>query len=260
MEFKKLMSAALMLGAMSFGATTASAKTPMLGALNTSLGTTFTDCIVCHGTAANSGGNKGITAIASSQGIVSATRDSDGDGFTDIQEVSGTLMNFNIAATTPFTIAAAAEGVAVTAAVNVVETGKAAAVTETATTDVYADFLITVPAGSEVVGDMYAATTINPSPLTYRVPVVQTGTTIYSVNKAAGTSTDVTGNTTFNTDGSITVAVAATDIVAVRVTPLTGGGSSSGGGGGCLTASVSTPLMMVFAMLTLGFFVRRKKD
>ena len=31
-------------------------------------------------------------------------------------------------------------------------------------------------------------------------------------------------------------------------------------GGGCVTSSVTTPLMMVLAMLSLGFFVRRKKD
>ena len=35
---------------------------------------------------------------------------------------------------------------------------------------------------------------------------------------------------------------------------------TSGGGGGCVTSSVTTPLMMVLAMLSLGFFVRRKKS
>ena len=37
-------------------------------------------------------------------------------------------------------------------------------------------------------------------------------------------------------------------------------GGGGGGGGGCVTSSVTTPLMMVLAMLSLGFFVRRKKD
>lgn len=36
--------------------------------------------------------------------------------------------------------------------------------------------------------------------------------------------------------------------------------ASSSSGGGCVTSSVTTPLMMVLAMLSLGFFVRRKKD
>ena len=36
--------------------------------------------------------------------------------------------------------------------------------------------------------------------------------------------------------------------------------TSGGGGGGCVTSSIATPLSMALAMLTLGFFVRRKKD
>ncbi len=36
--------------------------------------------------------------------------------------------------------------------------------------------------------------------------------------------------------------------------------SSSSSGGGCIASSATTPLMMVLAMLSLGFFVRRKKD
>jgi uncharacterized low-complexity protein len=34
----------------------------------------------------------------------------------------------------------------------------------------------------------------------------------------------------------------------------------SSGGGGCIASAATTPLMMVLAMLSLGFFVRRKKD
>ena len=46
--------------------------------------------------------------------------------------------------------------------------------------------------------------------------------------------------------------------VAAAGTTTTTAASSSGGG--CVTGSVTTPLTMVLAMLTLGFFVRRKKD
>ena len=42
--------------------------------------------------------------------------------------------------------------------------------------------------------------------------------------------------------------------------PSVSSGGSSGGGGGCVTTSIATPLTMALAMLTLGFFVRRKKD
>ena len=48
----------------------------------------------------------------------------------------------------------------------------------------------------------------------------------------------------------------------VKTTPTTttpAATTDSGGGGGCVT-SVATPLTIVLAMLTLGFFVRRKKD
>ncbi len=36
--------------------------------------------------------------------------------------------------------------------------------------------------------------------------------------------------------------------------------TSSSSGGGCIASVATTPLMMVLAMLSLGFFVRRKKD
>ena len=39
--------------------------------------------------------------------------------------------------------------------------------------------------------------------------------------------------------------------------PVAAAGST---GGGCVTSSATTPLMMVLAMLALGFFVRRKKS
>jgi uncharacterized low-complexity protein len=41
--------------------------------------------------------------------------------------------------------------------------------------------------------------------------------------------------------------------------PVAPAPSSGGGGGGCIASSATTPLMMVLAMLSLGFFVRRKK-
>jgi len=46
-------------------------------------------------------------------------------------------------------------------------------------------------------------------------------------------------------------------LTAIKDIVVDGGGSS---GGGCVASSVTTPLMMVLAMLSLGFFVRRKKD
>jgi len=42
--------------------------------------------------------------------------------------------------------------------------------------------------------------------------------------------------------------------------PVVTAAADSSSGGGCVTSSATTPLMMVLAMLSLGFFVRRKKD
>ncbi len=42
-------------------------------------------------------------------------------------------------------------------------------------------------------------------------------------------------------------------------TTTTPSSSGGGGGGGCIASSATTPLMMVLAMLSLGFFARRKK-
>jgi len=83
--------------------------------------------------------------------------------------------------------------------------------------------------------------------------------TAYMPNWGTLDGMDADGNGVFNgvqiaagdaPAGNGTLA-AITDIVVA-------GGTSSGGG--CVTSSVTTPLMMVLAMLSLGFFVRRKKD
>ncbi|MDX8384400.1 MAG: hypothetical protein R8M45_09985 [Ghiorsea sp.] len=43
-------------------------------------------------------------------------------------------------------------------------------------------------------------------------------------------------------------------------TPPTNNDNNDSGSGGCVTSSVATPLMMFLAILSFGFFVRRKKD
>ncbi|MDX8382137.1 MAG: hypothetical protein R8M14_08515 [Ghiorsea sp.] len=53
-------------------------------------------------------------------------------------------------------------------------------------------------------------------------------------------------------------ATAPTTTATTTTTTTTDTGSSSSGG--CVTSAVTTPLMMFLGMLTLGFFVRRKKD
>lgn len=81
---------------------------------------------------------------------------------------------------------------------------------------------------------------------------------------AGGTSMSAPTNwVTFDTadsdgDGTSNKAEIEAGSVAYS-TATTATGSDGDGGGGCVAASVTTPSMMVLAMLSLGFFVRRKK-
>jgi len=76
---------------------------------------------------------------------------------------------------------------------------------------------------------------------------------------------------TMDSDGDLTLngaqiaagnAPAGNGTLASPTATATAAASTSSGGssGGCVTAAVTTPLMMVLGMLTLGFFVRRKKS
>ena len=56
-----------------------------------------------------------------------------------------------------------------------------------------------------------------------------------------------------------TEAAAGTNFWGSTTTTTTTTTTTSDSGGGCVTSAATTPLMMVLAMLSLGFFVRRKK-
>ena len=80
---------------------------------------------------------------------------------------------------------------------------------------------------------------------------------------AGGTSMSAPANwATFDTadsdgDGTPNKVEIEAGSVAYSTTTAAGGDTE---GGGCVVTSVTTPLMMVLTMLSLGFFVRRKKN
>ncbi len=63
-----------------------------------------------------------------------------------------------------------------------------------------------------------------------------------------------------NATGTNSLDVITNVTTGATTTTDTGTSDTGSSGGGCVTSSVTTPLMMVLAMLSLGFFVRRKKD
>lgn len=263
MEFKKLISAALMLGAISFGATTASALSSFVAPLNAALGGTSVSCSACHAGAGQSKTNAtlpmALTWKSSSLASNLANSDSDGDGFTNIQEASGALLNFNDAAVSPFTLASAGATAADTVLANVVVKGDAVA-----TQQAFADPYSLAGTGEEIVGGI--SVTIHAVPVTIFVKGLGVDSTMnmYAVDAAGQGTLAPTTSWMANVDGSFTVNAMATNpatVVLVRTLPAAAAvAAASSSSGGCVTSAATTPLMMVLAMLTLGFFVRRKKD
>jgi len=94
------------------------------------------------------------------------------------------------------------------------------------------------------------------------------GVTEFSIDYEAGvaafgsiTAAEATALGAKDSDGdgtdNATEAAAGTNFWGVVPTTTA---TSSSSGGGCITSSATTPLMMVLAMLSLGFLVRRKKS
>jgi len=262
MELKKIISAALLLGAISFSATTASARSGFEVTLNTALGATGLSCSACHvgGTSAASATTPmALTWKSSSLASNLANSDSDGDGYTNKQEVSGALLNFNTATVSPFTIKSAGAGVTDTALTSVVVIGTAGA-TAPAFTDPYT--LATT--GKEILGGV-SVNIANTATLYFKAGAVDAASLVYTVD-ATGQGTAATMGTdwTVTVDGGLNIlalpagAVNASYVVvrsipAAQILPAKDKASVVG----CMTGSTLLPLML-FALLSLGFFVRRK--
>jgi len=273
---------------------TAHAQSGFQNTLNTALGSTFgaSDCIVCH--VGGLSGSTATTAIARTWLAVGAntallaSTDSDGDGFSNKQEANGITTNFNNVAVTPFTLATGGK-----ALTNVYVTGDANATEKTITA---AASGITVPVGSTILGgvaiDVYASlTTDAPITLLYKAGAAALTSTVYAVDTYSIAIADpYATNTTLPleaADWSLTAQGGVKinqppagfdanrhDIVVVRVTPTTtvlgGNGDSESSdddddddgknAASCAGVISTTPLWMLFALLSLGFLIRKKSD
>ncbi|MDX8382139.1 MAG: hypothetical protein R8M14_08525 [Ghiorsea sp.] len=250
--------------------------------VNKSYGASYTNCLVCHSTAGG-GTDKGVTAFANQyrtthSAATIAALDADNDGFTNKQEGS-VSSDLNSSASSPFTIAAAAVTVADKVLPNFVVKGDAAAVSQ-----MFTDPYGLATAGKEILGGMSLTVNNAPVDVYYKAAGIDATMTLYNVDTyGQGTVSPPTTGWTVNADGSLRVVALApgatqATAVLVRTVPTivnnvinSGAGYTTGGdndgegddGGaskkaGCLT-SIASPLMMFFALLSLGFLVRRKQ-
>lgn len=299
MNMKWIKSFAVMGGLFSMS-TTASALPQYVSPLNTALGTTGLSCEACHA---------GYPAVPASRttptlpmGITQAARlplgttDSDQDGFTNAQEASGTLLDFNDKLVTPFTKAVAtANDVKLP---NVFVQGDAQA-TEFAITDIYTQAGITLPAGKEVMGgatatagvavDIYATPSVaTPVILLFKAGAPDTAAMVYVIDTYTQTNTPLAGTDwAITSQGGVQIKLLPNGIstpariAVVRTTPANpatsqpgvnlpfGGGDNENGGDGeggragaikgCMASVSPLPWLMFAGLLSLGFIVQRKR-
>jgi len=250
-----ILSSSLLLSSLAY------AQSAYVAPLNSGLGNgAAVSCSACHSGATSAGTAVLPMANTWRSGANLALSDSDGDGFNNAQEVSGGSTNFNVNATSPFTLAKTAESSTSTKVV-VVRGGQ---VGETAITDIYAQAGITLAAGHSIAGAV--SPTVNTFPATiFFNKAVNAGDKVYVVDLAAKTNTLVTTGVVFNANGSVTVSGLAgpVNIVVDRATPVVpAAGAPRGGedeeGLECVTGQLSTPLMMFGALIGLGLLMRRK--
>ncbi len=262
---KKVLTSLAAVGLVTAYATTAMASSGFENTVNSQLGNgASVSCDACHNGATGSStatfpmANTYRAARTAGDFTLIATSDSDGDGYINKFEVNGAATEFNVATTSPFTKAAAANGDA-----NV----KALADT-TAVSVTFTDPNGLAGTGKEILGGIKV--TLNQADTIYfKAGGVGTTDTVYTVDAAGAGTALASTDWTSGVDGSLKImalpagSTFPADIVVVRTLPataaapvLTNGTASTTG---CITSSLSTPFMMVFALVSLGFFVRRKK-
>ena len=269
MEFKTIMAIFGMLMAIISGANTAIAQGGYEETLRKQLFLPpySLSCGACH--VGENSGSTATTPIAVTwkTGASIPYSDSDADGFLNVQEASS-AMNFNDAATTPFTLAVA--GVNDVKLSNVHITGDNAAV-ETAFADPYTLANLTVASGKQILGGV--SVTINAASgltLLFKAGAAASTSTLYVVDPVAKTNVALASTDWILTsNGGVTInslppgqGLPAVIVVERIIPAVTWGYAKQGNASvtGCVTESTTMPLMMVMTMLLLSLFIRRKDD
>ena len=244
------------------GSTYAAAQPQYVTPLNAALGNgASVSCGACH--KGSPGGGNAIWPMASTwrSGADLALSDSDGDGFNNAQEVSGTSTNFNFNTVSPFTLAKAAEGSTSTKVV-VVGGGQ---VSETIITDIYTQAGITLATGHSIAGGVSPLVNTFPATIFFN-QAVNTGDQVYVVDFTAKTNTPITTGVTFNANGSVTISglTGPVNIVVDRATPVVPPAGAPRGGEDeeeleCVTGQLPAPLMMLVTLLGVSLVFRRKQ-
>ncbi|MDQ7003935.1 MAG: hypothetical protein Q9N67_02995 [Ghiorsea sp.] len=263
---KKILTGLVVTGLFTGLSTQALASSGFENTLNQQLGNgASVSCNACHSGATTSAtatfpmANTYRAARTANDYTLIATSDSDGDGYINKFEVNGAATDFNVVATSPFTKATAANGDA-----SVKTLADNAAVSAAFVDSTTAPLATT---GQVILGDI-KVTLKQADTLYFKAGGVDAAAKIYTVD-AAGVGTDVTADCTISAvDGSLKVNVAPAggfpaNYVVVQGTPATAAAGTiaqeTASIYGCTTTSLSTPLLMFLAMLSLGFFVRHRR-
>jgi len=248
-------------------ATSASASRGFEGTVNTILGNgASVSCNACHTDGGSSSSatlpmaNTYRSARSAGDFTLLGTSDSDGDGYINKLEVNAAAVEFNSSAISPFTKAVAANADA-----NVKALADAAAVSAT-----FADPTGLAGTGKEILGGIKV--TLNQADtIFFKAGGVTSLDSVYTVDAAgAGSLLAATDWSASATTGALTVNLAPAggfpaDFVVVRTALSTVAAAPTAFQDpasvvGCVTAGLTTPLLMFLSLLSIGLLVKRKRS